>query len=144
MYVESDNLRPTRAHNSDAGLDLRAKEEYILRPGHITKVYTGVYMNMGGMENWVKVGLIFPRSSLGKKGICLANTIGVIDQDYRGEIILLMHNNSTVAYKVEKYERVAQLLILDCDTAEPIFVASKKDLGDTERGEGGFGSSGKH
>ena len=86
------------------------------------------------------VGIVVPRSSAGKRGYSLRNTIGVIDSDYRGEIRLLLNRNIT-----EKV-RIAQLLIMPCPQFELEFVKEGDTLGkawnDTERGEGGFGSTG--
>ena len=87
------------------------------------------------------VALLFARSGLGiKHGICLANGVGVIDSDYRGEICVGLCNVSDKPYTVEPFERVAQMVIA------PVIVPTVtevSELSDTERGEGGFGSTGK-
>lgn len=84
---------------------------------------------------------IFARSGLAsKKGICLANSVGVVDSDYRGEIKVALLNTSDEPYTVEPFERIAQLVFMPIEIAQ--FIPSET-LGDTERGAGGFGSTGK-
>jgi dUTP pyrophosphatase len=85
-------------------------------------------------------GLIYARSGLAcKKGICLSNGIGVIDSDYRGEISVGLFNSSKDEFTVERGERIAQLMFVPVESA--VFV-STDSLDETERGEGGFGSTG--
>ena len=90
----------------------------------------------------VAVGaFIFARSGLAsKKGICLANGVGVVDSDYRGEIKVAVLNSSDEPYTISPFERIAQLVFMPIIQAD--FVKSA-ELADTERGEGGFGSTGK-
>lgn len=84
---------------------------------------------------------IFARSGLAsKKGICLANSVGVVDSDYRGEIKVALLNTSDEPYTVQPFERIAQLVFMPIEVAK--FIPSDT-LGDTERGAGGFGSTGK-
>ena len=84
---------------------------------------------------------IFARSGLSsKKGICLANGVGVVDSDYRGEIKIAVVNTSEQEYTIEPFERIAQLVFIPVKTAE--FTVADR-LTDTERGDGGFGSTGK-
>lgn len=84
---------------------------------------------------------IFARSGLAsKKGICLANSVGVVDSDYRGEIKVALLNTSEKEYTVQPFERIAQLVFMPVEIAEFI---EADELNETERGEGGFGSTGK-
>ena len=86
------------------------------------------------------VGLIFARSGLAtKRGLAPANKVGVIDADYRGELMVALHNHGSAAVTVEPYERIAQLAILPYITAD---FCETEDLDETARGAGGFGSTG--
>ena len=88
------------------------------------------------------VGLVVPRSSWGKKGFSLANTVGVIDSDYRGEIALLRdHHPHKGHLKISEGDKVAQLVVVPCMT-KVHKCGQLSDLGDTARGTGGFGSTG--
>lgn len=152
IYVEREDLRPKRSHDGDAGLDLKAKQNYLLQDGAgYTAVHTGVYLDMGqaSKHSWNKVGFIFARSSLGKRGIFLSNSVGVIDLTYRGELICMMGYRKPFdvdpdSILIEKGERIAQLVIMECNTENPTFVDSMEAFTDTNRGTGGFGSSGKY
>ncbi len=87
------------------------------------------------------VALLFARSGLGiKQGICLANGVGVIDSDYRGEIKVGLANISDVGYTVQPGDRIAQLMIAPVSQAQLLFV---EELDETERGAGGLGSTGR-
>lgn len=141
-----DELCPTRAHPTDAGLDLRAAEDYELKAGIRTLVSTGVSVKIPVGY----VGLLIPRSSLSKKGITMTNSVGVIDSDYRGEIMAsLMYtmsaepfNFSTEEY-IRKYDRIVQLVIVPIALPQVRkFDPSIADWDDTIRGSGGFGSTG--
>ena len=132
-------LQPQRAHPTDAGADLRSAETLMLAPGNSKLFDTGVAVKIP--EGFV--GLIFNRSSQGKQGIKLANSVGVIDADYRGNLKVLLENHSTQnTYHVVAYEtKIAQLVIV------PVVLASfdlvdEDNWNDTARGVGGFGSTG--
>ena len=87
------------------------------------------------------VGLIYARSGLAcKHGLAPANKVGVIDSDYRGEIMVALHNHSEDAFVIEPGERIAQMVITPFIHADYFEVS---ELSDTNRGEGGFGSTGK-
>lgn len=122
-----------------AGADLRALSDKNIKiePGETVFVHTGLAMQIpDGL-----VGLIYARSGLAcKRGLAPANCVGVIDSDYRGEIMVALHNHSNVAAEIEPNERVAQLVIAPYIAAE---FEEAESLDDTERGEGGFGSTGK-
>lgn len=122
-----------------AGADLRALSDknIVIEPGETVFVNTGLAMQIpDGL-----VGLIYARSGLAcKRGLAPANCVGVIDSDYRGEIMVALHNYSNTQQEIEPDERVAQLVIAPYIAAE---FEEAETLDDTERGEGGFGSTGK-
>lgn len=127
---------PRHAHEGDAGLDLTSKESVAVLPHGTTMVGTGVAVAIPEGH----VGLLFPRSGLAsKRGINLANCVGVIDSGYRGEVMVPLHNIGESAKVVAKGERVCQLVVLPFVTCECVSV---EELGETERGSGGFGSTG--
>jgi dUTP pyrophosphatase len=123
---------------ASAGMDLRASltESVILQPLERTIIKTGLFIELPiGFEAQVR-----PRSGLAaKKGITVLNAPGTVDADYRGEIGVILVNLSNEAFTVENGERVAQLVIARHERAEWIEV---EELSSTERGEGGFGSTG--
>ncbi len=125
---------PTRAHPDDAGLDLYGLEDATLAPGEGKIVKTGVAMAIPPGH----VGLVCDRSSLGKRGLKTAG--GVIDAGYRGELGVMLWNVSRETQAIKKGERIAQLLVIPIATPAPIDAA---DLGETARGAGGFGSTGR-
>lgn len=129
--------QPLRAHPTDAGADLRSVENYCLHPGTKKLFDTGVAVAIP--EGFV--GLIFNRSSNGKNGIKLANSVGVIDSDYRGNLKILLENDSTdfTLDVIAGDTKLAQLVIV------PIILPAFKivdSLDNTDRGAGGFGSTG--
>ena len=121
-----------------AGADLYNAEEstITLKPGESFLFHTGIAMEIP--EGYV--GLVYARSGLAcKKGLAPANKVGVIDADYRGEIMVCLHNHSKNEQNVEPGERIAQMVIAPFLTAEYEEVS---ELSDTIRGKGGFGSTG--
>ena len=127
-------ILPTRAHADDAGLDLYALEDSVVPPGEGRLLRTGVAMALPAGH----VGLVCDRSSLAKRG--LKTVGGVIDAGYRGELGVLAWNLSRVDQPVKRGERCAQLLVIPIATPVPV---ETDDLGDTARGAGGFGSTGR-
>lgn len=121
-----------------AGADLRTicDNTITIRPNETLLVHTGLTMEIPeGL-----VGLVYARSGLAsKRGLAPANCVGVIDSDYRGEIMVALHNHSDAVQTIESGERIAQLVIAPYISAEFIEVDS---LSDTDRGQGGFGSTG--
>ena len=133
--LAKDAILPTYATEASAGADLYATEAVTIPAGEKYLVHTGVAVAIP--EGYA--GFIYARSGLAtKRGLAPANKVGVIDSDYRGEIMVALHNHSPEAQVVEKGERVAQIVITPYVTAT--FVEG--DLDDTIRGEGGFGSTG--
>jgi len=131
---------PRYATTGSAGLDLPAclDEPLAVPPGARVKIPTGIAIEIPFKHI---VGLVFPRSGLATKhGISLANAVGVIDSDYKGEIIVAVHNQAGQEYIVSPGERIAQLLFLPVYNAvlEPV-----DELEESSRGDGGFGSTGK-
>lgn len=131
---------PQRATEGSAGADLFAciDEPVEIKPGEIKVIKTGIAIEIPD-KNYA--AFVYARSGLGiKHGICLSNGVGVIDSDYRGEICVGLCNISQTAYTVEPGERVAQMVIMpvDCAVYEEVI-----DINSTERGTGGFGSTGK-
>ena len=130
---------PTRGTAESAGMDLYAdiNEPIKINPKEIAKIHTGIAVQL---EKGT-VGLIFARSGLGTKhGIVPANCVGVIDSDYRGEIMVSLINNYSEKYVINPYDRIAQLVIVNALFPD---VEICNDLDDSERGIGGFGSTGK-
>lgn len=131
---------PTYGSDFAAGADLYAclEEELTIMPGETFLVPTGLAMALPCGY----AGLIYARSGLAsKKGLAPANKVGVIDSDYRGEIMVALHNHSKEAATILPDERIAQLVITPYIVANYITVDS---LDETKRGEGGFGSTGTH
>ena len=136
MKVNPDAPTPEYAHSGDAGLDLCSMEDVLLAPGEYKMVGSGIAMEIPRGY----VGIIHPRSGMGRKGLVIKNTTGVIDSPYRGEMMLpLMNNNKDGFIHVHKGDRVAQLLIQPVAEARLIEV---DELSDSDRGAGGFGSTG--
>lgn len=128
---------PSYAHEGDAGLDLRVSEDVVLEPGETKKVGTGISMAIPKGN----VGKVFMRSGFATRAnIMLANGTGIIDSGYRGEIMLPLFNASDSTKSIPRGERVAQIIIEPYVACELEIV---DELDDTERGTGGFGSSGR-
>lgn len=132
---------PQRQTEFSAGYDLSAccDEPITVKAGQTVKVHTGVAMEIDGDKN--TVGLIYARSGIATKfGIAPANCVGVIDWDYRGELIVALHNSGENDFVINHGERIAQLVLAPVFTPEVEVVS---DLSDTVRGAGGFGSTNK-
>lgn len=128
---------PTYAHETDAAADLYAMADQTLEANSIgNKIPTGVKIQLP--EGWL--ALIIPRSSIGAKTpLRLSNSVGLIDSGYRGELGVLYDNTSDTPYEIKAGDRIAQLLVMPSHR----FKAKVVDiLADSDRGEGGFGSSG--
>ncbi len=129
---------PTYGTEFSAGADLYAclEEAVTIAPGETAKIPTGLALELPVGT----AGLVFARSSLGtKRGLAPANKVGVIDSDYRGELMVMLYNHSQSAQQISPGERVAQLLVVPVFT--PGFEVAEA-LSDTDRGAGGFGSTG--
>ena len=131
-------VAPRYGSAAAAGADLYAVGDapVTIAPGETAFIHTGLAVEIP--EGYV--GLVFARSGLAcKRGLAPANKVGVIDADYRGEIMVALYNHAQTAQTVEPGERIAQLAILPYLTAQ---FTEADSLTDTDRGEGGFGSTG--
>ena len=132
--------KPTFSTKGSAGLDLRAslKSELILKSNKTELIPTGISIHI---ENQSYAGLILPRSGLGHNhGIVLGNLVGLIDSDYQGQLFVSCWNRSDVDYKIEPYDRIAQLIFITIDQPKfKVVDTFEKSI----RGSDGFGSSGK-
>jgi len=138
--VGSDFALPDYATPGSAGIDLRACLDagLTLNPGDCELVPTGLAIHMGDTN---MAAVILPRSGLGHKhGIVLGNLVGLIDSDYQGQLFISVWNRGTSSFTIEPADRVAQLVFVP--VLHPEFVVVD-EFAASERGEGGFGSSGK-
>ncbi len=132
---------PEHATSGSAGLDLRAcmEEALTLQPGETRLIPTGLAIHIADPGY---AGLILPRSGLGHKhGIVLGNLVGLIDSDYQGPLMVSAWNRSTVAFVIQPMERLAQLVVV------PVLQVGFNvvdEFGQSDRGLGGFGSTGQH
>ena len=144
LKILDDRLKesmPAYATTGSAGLDLRACLEaaITIQPGETTLIPTGMAIHLA---NPAYAAMILPRSGLGHKhGIVLGNLVGLIDSDYQGQLFVSCWNRSTEAFVMNPMERMAQLVIVPVVQAN-FTVVDEFDA--SERGEGGFGSTGKH
>jgi len=130
---------PVYATPGAAGADLFASlsEDILLQPGERAAIPTGIAIELPGPEI---VALVFARSGLAaKKGLALSNGVGVIDSDYRGEIKVLVTNLGQEEVIIQNGDRIAQILFINVQRA---LFAEVQELGDSLRGQGGFGSTG--
>ena len=143
VYIQKLDPRaqaPERATAGSAGADLHALLDEVLTipPGGRAAVPTGIAIGLPSPET---VGLVFARSGLGiKHGVVPGNCVGVIDSDYRGEIMVGLYNSGESEYTVQPGDRIAQLMVTPVVQADVELV---DELDETERGAGGFGSTGK-
>ena len=131
---------PTYASEGSAGLDLRAcvNDPLVIDPGNTELIPTGIsiFIQAPGYA-----GLILPRSGLGHKhGIVLGNLVGLIDSDYQGELFISTWNRGTTSFTINSLDRIAQLVIVPVSQATFNLVS---DYSKSDRGDGGFGSTGK-
>lgn len=138
IHYTSQFDRPKQGSRYSAGYDLQSNENKFIKPGEIAKISTGLSIEIP----LGYCGLILPRSSLHQlgNGCCLANSVGLIDPDYRGEIKLAILNPiGPQAARIESGTRVAQIIFVPFTSVEWLRVTS---LSETDRGQGGFGSTG--
>lgn len=136
--LNENAVAPTFGSEFAAGADLySAEEEVTVAPGETVFIGTGIAVSIPAG----KVGLIFARSGLScKRGLAPANKVGVIDSDYRGEIKVALLNHGDKSQTVLQGERIAQMVIIDYYPCEYV---ETDELEKTDRGEGGFGSTGR-
>jgi dUTP pyrophosphatase len=136
--LSPEAIPPARAHDDDAGLDLRAVEGVTIEPGERASVGTGIAVAIPPGH----AGLVVPRSGLAARhGISLVNAPGLIDAGYRGEIrVLLWNGDRHEPFAVAPGDRIAQLVLV---RVEGLALEEVAELDETTRGEGGFGSTGR-
>ncbi len=138
---------PGYATAGSAGIDLCAcsldglmlQGRAMVSPGGCFTLGTGLKIHIGSGGAGL-VGLVAPRSSLGKRGLALQNTVGVIDEDYQGEIVLMCRNENRQVLIIDPLERVAQMVVMPVFRTELVAVT---EFAKTARGAGGIGSTGK-
>ncbi|MFZ0378947.1 MAG: dUTP diphosphatase [Solirubrobacteraceae bacterium] len=135
--LDARAVLPTRAYAGDAGLDLYALEERELGPGERASIGTGICIQIPEGQ----AGLVLPRSGLAAShGIAIVNAPGLIDSGYRGEVrVLLLNTDRSKAFTVTVGDRIAQLVLMRVETPA---VEEVDELALSDRGAGGFGSSG--
>ena len=133
--TEGSGYVPEYAHDGDAGLDLRSTEDRLIPPGRSMLIGTGLRCEIPDGC----VGLVFPRSGLGSRGVTIRNAVGVVDSGYRGEVMCALWNTMENAFHVHRGDRICQMVVVPymaCD----LEVAD--ELSDSERGSDGHGSTG--
>lgn len=127
---------PIRMTEGAAGYDIYTDEAATIRPHMVTKIHTGLAVSIPqGYHMEIHI-----RSSWGKRGVHLANCTGIIDSDYRGEILLMLMNDTNDLYFAAQGERIAQFILVK---DSKYYIKEVDELDETERGEGGFGSTNK-
>lgn len=135
-YVAGEHFKGFfHATDGSAGYDVAASQQHTILPGEICKIHTDVRIAVPRTH----VALLYPRSGLASKGIMLANSVGVIDSDYLGELLVALYNATEHIYTVRVGDRIAQLVITERWQVE---FNEVQQLEATNRGEGGFGHSG--
>jgi dUTP pyrophosphatase len=134
--INQDALLPFQAKKGDAGLDLFSTEEKVIKPGEAALIATGIMIELPqGTEAQVR-----PRSGLAlRHSVTVLNSPGTIDEGYRGEVKVILINHGKEDFKVEKQMRIAQMVVAPVARVNMIQV---EEISSSERGEGGFGSSG--
>jgi len=135
--IHPEAVLPAYAHPSDAGMDVRSVETLVLAPGKRALVHTGLVINLPPMYE----AQVRPRSGLAlKQGITVLNTPGTIDSGYRGEIGVILINLGEQDFEIKVGDKIAQLVIAPVTQPE---VVETEVIDETDRGTGGFGSTGK-
>ena len=136
MQAGCEDIAPRKAHDDDAAYDLRAREPATVPPGTVCLVPTGLFLELPlGYEAQVR-----PRSGLAlKRAVTLLNSPGTIDAGYRGEVGVILYNAGREEFRVERGDRIAQMVIQQLPA---VVLEQTTDLGLSQRGAGGFGSTG--
>ena len=154
--LHKDAIIPTRSNSTDSGLDLYSIEDVMIQQGQHKMISTGIAIQLpkpkpipfvgskgepNTFQTFIWEAQIRPRSGLAVKyGVTIVNSPGTVDSDYRGEICVILRNEGKEIFHVKSGDRIAQMVI--CPITVPK-VVEVKELDDTERGENGFGSTGK-
>lgn len=133
IKLDENAIMPTRAHETDAGLDLYSPCDLWLHPGEHTMIDTGVHVEIPFRH----VGLITSKSGLMLKGI---TSRGTIDSAYRGSIKAVLYNHGTEGFEIRRGDKITQLVILPIVIPDVVVV---DELSETDRGDNGFGSTGR-
>ena len=136
VKINPDAIIPDYAHDGDAGMDIYSVEDTVIEPNTLKKVSTGLLMQLPkGTEGQVrsKSGIAF------KNSVFVLNSPGTVDENYRGEVCVLLYNLSKTPFEIKKGQKIAQLVINEVCYAKTKVVSS---LDETSRGKGGFGSTG--
>lgn len=138
MLPECRDLAPRKAHADDAAYDLRSRADMVLEPGTTTLVPTGLFLELPvGYEAQIRA-----RSGLAlKHDLSLPNAPGTIDAGYRGEVGVIIYNRGKLPFEVKRGDRIAQMVIAKLPEVDLVEV---EELSGSQRGEGGFGSTGKN
>lgn len=140
VFNNSPNELPKYETPGAAGLDLKSAVDYILKPGEYKMIPTNIHIKLpDGYEVQVR-----PRSGLAAKyGISVVNSPGTVDADYTGQIGVILINHGTNPFEIKIGDRIAQMVVNKVEQLNWVSVDSIEALGETERGQGGFGSTGK-
>lgn len=148
--MHPDAIIPTRSNPTDSGLDLYSVEDVIIQQAQYKMVSCGIAIELPPpvthfqehpVWNWVWEAQVRPRSGLAAKhGITIVNSPGTVDNDYRGEIKVIIRNEGSEPFKIKKGDRIAQMVIAPVVIPE---IEEVTELSNTERGKGGFGSTGR-
>lgn len=142
ILVRDENCVPTKAHERDAGYDLKSMDSHIIQPNSQKLIDTGINIKLPKSFFYIWEAQIRPRSGLAlKKGITITNTPGTVDNDYIGNIGVIIRNNGTEDFVIQKYDRIAQMVITRIPRIGHLKIA--KQISNTDRSSNGFGSSGK-
>lgn len=134
--IHPDAVLPAYAHPSDAGMDLRSVDELVIPPGGRALVHTGLVMALPPLYE----AQVRPRSGLAlKHGVTVLNAPGTVDSGYRGEVGVILANFGDADFPVKKGDKIAQLVI--APVTQPV-IAETEFVDETDRGAGGFGSTG--
>ena len=140
VVLRDNNCFPIKAHDSDAGYDLKSMNDYVVEPNQQVLVDTGINIGLPKEEDWIYQAQIRPRSGLAlKKGITITNSPGTIDEDYHGNVGVIIRNTGVEPFVINKYDKIAQMVVTKIPRTEIIIVDS---LDDSVRGNNGFGSTG--
>lgn len=144
------NNHPQRQHHDDAGCDMSAMNAVEIGPHRGVAVHTG-YRPLPDDIPEGSVGLVFARSSLHRRGLLLANGVGVIDAGYRGEVMLPLANTTQQPVVIKEGERLAQIVVVPLDLSSALYAQDSNTTQDNDnsnnnepRGTGGFGSTGRN
>ena len=141
MKLNESVILPCKATEYSAGFDLCSndKQNIIIKPGEKQFIHTGLIMEIPTGY----AGFIYARSGLGCKfGIVPSNCVGVIDSDYRGEVMVCLHNHGTEDFEIRYQYSIAQIVFMPIPTVELVEIKDENELSSTIRSVGGFGSTG--